>query len=143
MTDKKENDVTKDVRRLFPFAKRSAITMVGRQKMYHAKDRIAFVLVATDLSDNSMQELKKNMERTPLVQKFSSDELKIHFDEENVKMIAFKKSDLASSILAELQLYRIDSSTRVKKSLPEKQLSIRRNRANRGRRLRALRKNYE
>ena len=105
MADEKE----KDVRRLFPFAKRSAITIVGRQKMYHGQNRIAFVLVATDISDNSMQELKKNMARTPLVQRFSSDEFKMHFDRDNAKMIAFKKSDLASSILAELKAYRIDN----------------------------------
>ena len=109
MADENESGVTKDVQRLFPFAKRSAIIIVGRHKMYHDQNRIAFVLVATDISDNSMQELEKNMPRTPVVQKFSSEELKIHFDQDNAKMIAFKKSDLASSILAELKSYRIDN----------------------------------
>ena len=92
-----------------PFAKRSAITIVGRHKMYHDQKCIAFVLVATD---NSMRELKKNMAKTPLVQKLSSDELKMNFNRDTAKMIAFKKSDLASSILGELKSYRIDNRVR-------------------------------
>jgi hypothetical protein len=95
----------KEVARLFPFARRTNIVVVGRKKMMHLRGGIEFVLVSTDISANSIKEIRKNLPGTPVAQRYSSEEFLQYFDKENTKMIGFRRSDLASSILSELDDY--------------------------------------
>jgi len=103
----------KGVERLFPFVLRSRILLVGREVLYRSKGRLHFVLVTTDLSDNSRREILNDFgQHYPVVQHFSSADLEKHFGIRNAKVIGFAKSNLAQSIYSELKEHRLQTPPR-------------------------------
>jgi hypothetical protein len=98
----------KPVERLFPFVLRSRTLIVGRETLARSKSRLHFVLVTSDLSEASREEILREFSHYPVVQHFISDDLEKHFGIKGVKVVGFQKSDLAQSIYAELKEYRIN-----------------------------------
>jgi hypothetical protein len=102
------SDTGKSVDRLFPFAIRARILIVGRDTLIRSKGKLHFVLITTDLSDNSRDEVLKEYSHYPVVQHFTSDEIERHFGFKATKVLGFRKSDLAQSIYAELKEFRLN-----------------------------------
>jgi len=98
----------KSVERLFPFAIRSRILMVGRETLVRSKGQLHFILMPTDLSENSREEVLKDFAHYPVVQHFTSQDVERHFGFRGTKVVGFKKSDLAQSIYAELKEFRLN-----------------------------------
>ncbi len=105
MTNAKDD---KAPERLFPFVLRSKILIVGRESVARSKRKLQVVLITTDISDNSKQEVLQAFKDYPILQHYTAAELEQHFGVRNAKVVGFAKSDLAKSLYAELKAYRIN-----------------------------------
>jgi hypothetical protein len=103
----KEAHANKPVERLFPFVLRSRILIIGRETLGRSKSRLHFVLITSDLSLASRQQICRDFSHYPIVQHFTSSDLERHFGIQGAKVVGFRKSGLAQSIYAELKQYRI------------------------------------
>lgn len=101
-------DRARAVERLFPFVLRARILLVGRETLLRSKSKLHFVLITDDLSEQSRKEILSEFAHYPIVQRYTSTELKQFFGLEGTKVIAFAKSGLAQSIYAELKEHRIN-----------------------------------
>jgi hypothetical protein len=98
----------KSVERLFPFVLRSRALILGRDVLIRSKTRLHFVLITTDLSENSRAEILRDYSHYPIVQHYTSADLEKHFQIKGAKVVGFQKSGLAQSIYAELKEHRIN-----------------------------------
>jgi ribosomal protein L7Ae-like RNA K-turn-binding protein len=105
MTD---SDTTKPVERLFPFVLKTRGLVIGREALGANKGKLHFVLIATDISDASREEVLKDFIHYPVVQHFTAAELQAFFHFKDAKAVGFLKSGLAQSIYAELKAHRIN-----------------------------------
>lgn len=94
--------------RLFPFALRSRILLVGREVLRRSKRKLQFVLITSDLSENSRGEILADFAHYPVVQRYTSAELDTFFRIRGAKVVGFAKSSLARSIYAALKESRIN-----------------------------------
>jgi hypothetical protein len=98
----------KPVERLFPFALRARILIVGRETLLRSKRRLHFVLITTDLSEQSRKEVLSDFAHYPVVQRYTGAELEQFFGLKETKVLGFAKSGLAQSIYAELKEHRLN-----------------------------------
>lgn len=95
---------------MFPFVLRSRCLLVGRDILARSMSQLHFVLVTTDLSENSRQQILSDFAHYPVVQHYTAADLQTFFGVKNAKVVGFKKSGLAQSIYAELKQYRLNKS---------------------------------
>jgi hypothetical protein len=98
----------KPVERLFPFVLKSRALLIGRDTLRRSKGKLHFVLITTDISEGSREEILKDFAHYPVVQKYTSADLDTHFGIKGAKVIGFSKSGLAQSIYAEMKDSRIN-----------------------------------
>lgn len=96
------------VERLFPFVLKARALIVGRDTLARSKGRLHFVLITTDLSDNSRAQVLADFAHYPVVQHYTEADLENFFHLKGTKVIGFAKSGLAQSIYAELKPHRIN-----------------------------------
>jgi hypothetical protein len=104
----KEAATAKPVERLFPFVLRSRILLAGRETLLRSKSKLHFVLITTDISENSRTEILSDFAHYPIVQHYIPEDLEKHFGLKGAKVIGFAKSGLAQSLYAELKQHRIN-----------------------------------
>ena len=102
----------KPVERLFPFVLRSRNLIVGRDILLRCKSKLHFVLITTDISENSRAEILSEFTHYPVVQHYQTEDLEKHFGLKGAKVVGFAKSGLAQSLYAELKQYRINMPSR-------------------------------
>jgi hypothetical protein len=105
---KKKEKPIQPVERLFSFVLRSRILIVGREILHRSKSRLHFILITTDLSDNSREEILSEYAHYPIVQHYTMEDLLGYFGLQGTRVIGFQKSELAQSIYAGLKEYRIN-----------------------------------
>ena len=98
----------KSVERLFPFVIKSRCLIVGRDTLARSKGQLHFILITTDISENSRAQILKDFEHYPVVQCYSEADLEKHFGFKGTKLVGFAKSGLAQSIYAELKPHRLN-----------------------------------
>ena len=101
-------DPVKSVERLFPFVLKSHALIVGRDTLVRSKSRLHFVLITTDISENSREQILKDFAHYPVVQYYIAADLEKYFRIQGAKVVGFAKSGLAQSIYAELKERRIN-----------------------------------
>jgi hypothetical protein len=99
---------TKPVERLFPFVLKARALIVGRDTLARSKSNLHFILITTDLSENSREQILKEYSHYPIVQHFAESDLEKHFALKGTKVLGFAKSGLAQSVYAELKQFRIN-----------------------------------
>ncbi|GJQ54212.1 MAG TPA: hypothetical protein PKN95_05685 [Verrucomicrobiota bacterium] len=102
----------KPVTRLFPFVLKARVLIAGRDTLARSKSRLQFILITTDLSENSRTRVLQDYAPYPVVQHFTAADLENHFGLQGTKVIGFAKSDLARSLYAEMKAYRINRPAR-------------------------------
>jgi len=115
-----ETTSTKSVERLFPFVLKSRALIVGRDTLRRSKGRLHFILITTDLSENSRAEVLTEFTHYPVVQHFIPADLEKFFGVRGAKVVGFVKSGLAQSIYAELKAHRINQPVTKTKVTPSK-----------------------
>ena len=99
---------SKPVERLFPFVLKSRALIVGRDTLARSKGKLHFMLITTDISENSREQILSDFAHYPVVQHYSETDLEKFFGVQGTKVVGFAKSGLAQSIYAELKQYRIN-----------------------------------
>ena len=103
-----ESASAKSVERLFPFVLKARALIVGRDTLARSKGRLHFVLITTDISENSREQVLKDFSHYPVVQHYTETELEQFFQLKGTKVVGFAKSGLAQSIYAELKQHRLN-----------------------------------
>ena len=106
----KDQRAPKPVERLFPFVLRSRTLLVGRDTLRRSKSKLHFVLITHDISETSRAEILSEFAHYPIVQHYTTGELKQFFGIKGTKVIGFGKSDIAQSLFAELKEHRINQT---------------------------------
>jgi len=99
----------KTVERLFPFVLKTRSLIIGRDSLMRSKGKLHFVLITTDIAENSRADILANFTHYPVVQHYTSADLENFFNIRGAKAVGFAKSGLAQSIYAELKPYRINA----------------------------------
>lgn len=98
----------KPVERLFPFVLKARALIVGRDTLARSKSNLHFILITTDISENSREQILKEYVHYPVVQHYAETDLEKYFALKGTKVVGFAKSGLAQSIYAELKQHRIN-----------------------------------
>src|SRR5690242_3498003 len=99
---------SKSVERLFPFVVRARKLIVGREALVRSRRRLHSILISTDLSANSREEILREFADYPILQKYTTAEIERFFGVRNAKVLGFEKSSLAKSIYSELKDSRLN-----------------------------------
>ena len=94
--------------KLFPFVLRSRKLVVGRDNLFRNKSKLQFLLITTDISENSREEMLQKFGDKPIVQVYTAPELEKFFQVYNTKVIGFVKSPLATTIYQGLREHRLN-----------------------------------
>ncbi len=95
------------VERLFPFALRASIVVVGRHNLIRLHKHLHFLLITHDISANSLDEIAEEFDDLPIVQCYRVQDIEEHFSLHNTKVLGFRKSTLASNLYRELKHHRL------------------------------------
>ncbi len=98
----------KPVERLFPFVLKSRALIVGRDTLARSKSNLHFILITTDISENSREQILKDYAHYPVVQCYTEADVEKYFALKGTKVLGFAKSGLAQSIYAEMKQHRIN-----------------------------------
>lgn len=98
----------KSVERLFPFVLKARALIVGRDTLVRSKSNLHFILITTDISENSREQILKDYAHYPVVQLYTEEDVEKFFALKGTKVLGFAKSGLAQSIYAELKEHRIN-----------------------------------
>ena len=101
--------MSKPVERLFPFVIRSRAYIAGRELLAKSKHDLQWILITTDISENSQDEIASQFSNYPIIKHFTSDDLQEFFNLNGCKVLGFKKGDLAKSIYQEMKSFRINN----------------------------------
>ena len=101
-------DSTQAVERLFPFVLKARALIVGRDTLARSKSNLHFILITTDISENSRTQILKDYAHYPVVQHYTEADVEKFFALKGTKVVGFAKSGLAQSIYAELKPHRIN-----------------------------------
>ena len=93
----------KPVERLFPFARRAAVIVAGRETLRRIRRKLGFLLVTTDLSANSRERVLRDFDGLPVIPRYTAADVERFFGLKNTKIVGFKKSSITKSILDELR----------------------------------------
>lgn len=88
---------------LFGFALRARILVVGRDNLAREKNRLQFVLMTLDISENSRAKILGDFRHCPVIQRYTMEDLEKFFGIKGAKVVGFRKSDLARSLHASLK----------------------------------------
>lgn len=99
---------TKPVERLFPFVLKARALIVGRDTLARSKSSLHFILITTDISENSRAQILKDYAHYPVVQCYTEADVEKFFALKGTKVLGFAKSGLAQSIYAEMKQHRIN-----------------------------------
>lgn len=109
---------TKSVERLFPFVVKSRCIIVGRDTLARSKSNLHFILITTDISENSREQILRDYAHYPVVQQYTEADLEKFFQLKGTKVLGFAKSGLAQSIYAEMKQHRINKPVESRKETP-------------------------
>jgi len=83
---------------ILPFAFKSGAVVIGRNSLSRARKKLLFLLITTDISDNSRNEILNQFSELPVVELYHSTELADRFGLHNCKVLGFKNSGITQRI---------------------------------------------
>lgn len=104
-----KNQEKASAERLFPFVLRARKLIVGRDRLIRSKRQLQMVLITTDISPGSREEILREFADYPILQCYTSAELEGFFGVRGAKVLGFAKSSLAKSIYAGLKQHRVNA----------------------------------
>ena len=95
------------LKKLAPFMLKSRVVEVGRDRLLQIRKQLAFLLVTTDLSENSREAVLREFP-CPVYQCLTSGDIEQIFGFHGTKIVGFHRSPLASSVLPDLRMHLLD-----------------------------------
>ena len=106
MGDEQSAEVPAQVVKLAPFALRSGIVVVGRERLQQLRAKLNFVWVSADLSPNSLQECRETF-ACPIVQVGQSSDFDRLFALRGTKIVGFRRSSLSANLHRALKSFAL------------------------------------
>ncbi|MBP1583984.1 MAG: hypothetical protein J6866_08515 [Victivallales bacterium] len=103
---KEPADFASTIEKLAPFLLRARSLEVGRDRLWQLRHRLAFLLLTTDISENSRDKFL-NAFPCPVFQALTTDEISRLFGYQGTKALGFRRSSLSVALLKTLSPYRI------------------------------------
>ncbi|MBP5640511.1 MAG: hypothetical protein J6X55_13585 [Victivallales bacterium] len=88
--------------RLGPFMRKARIFEVGRERLHQVKNRLQFLLVTEDLSENSLKQMQRDFS-CPIYQALTMAEVEQFFGYRGTKIIGFRRHPLSNNAQAALK----------------------------------------
>lgn len=85
------------LRKLAPFAVRAGIAETGRQKLLQHRNKLAYILITEDISENSREEVLRDF-ACPVYQALTMDSITELFAFKGTKIVGFRRNVLSSQI---------------------------------------------
>ena len=92
--------------KMAPFMLRARVVEVGRDRLAQVKKKLACLLITTDISENSKNEMLASFS-CPVYQHFTSEEIEAMFGFHGTKVLGFHRSPLTQSVLPLLTPYLV------------------------------------
>ena len=92
--------------KLAPFLRKAGVVEIGRDRLLQIRNRLAYVLITTDISENSRKMVLESFP-CPVYQCLTSADIEAHLGYRGTKLLGFHRSPLANSVLADLRPYRV------------------------------------
>ena len=92
-----EREVYEEIQKLAPFVLRAHLVETGRQRLLQNRNKLAFLLVTEDLSENSRDEALKEFP-CPIYQALTSEEVESLFNFHGTKMVGFRRNALSGNV---------------------------------------------
>ena len=92
--------------KLAPFLLRARVLEVGRERLAQVKKKLAYLLVTTDLSPNSLREVLTGYS-CPVYQCLTAEDVERLFGFHNTKILGFHRGPLATSVLPDLRPFAV------------------------------------
>ena len=105
MPDEK-TDFASTIAKLAPFLLRARAIEIGRDRLWQIRNRLAFLLLTNDISENSRDKFL-NAFSCPIFQALTTDDLANLFGYQGTKALGFRRSPLSVALLKTLSPYRI------------------------------------
>lgn len=100
------NAILQAIRPIAPFIRRAGIVVTGREKLSRMADKLEFVLITADASENTVTEITRGV-GCPQYRALTSQHLAELFGLMNCRVAGFRKSSLAVQARHALSQYRI------------------------------------
>ena len=95
------------LRKLAPFMLRARAVEVGRDRLSQIRNRLAFLLITEDLSENSRKKMLEDFP-CPVYQCLTSADIEELFGFRGTKVLGFRRSPLSVSVLGELKGFLVN-----------------------------------
>lgn len=95
--------------KMAPFLIRSRTVIPGRERLVQLRNRLAFILITTDISENSRREIQAKF-HCPIVQVCTAEEIRQLFGYGNCKILGFRRTSPATSVFKALREFLITAS---------------------------------
>ena len=92
--------------KMAPFMLRARVVEVGRERLVQIKKKLACLIISTDISENSKNEMLSTF-NCPIYQCFTSKEIEAIFGFRGTKVLGLHRSPLTQSVLPLLAPHRI------------------------------------
>ena len=92
--------------KLVPFALRARQVVVGRARLTQLQKKLAFLMISTDISENSKKEALRDY-GCPVYQLMTMTEIQELFGFKGTKMLGFLRSSLSNAIAAEWKTFKL------------------------------------
>ena len=93
-------------KKLAPFLRRAGVVEIGRERLLQIRKRLAYVLISTDISENSRKMVLESFP-CPVYQCLTSEEIESLLGYRGTKLLGFHRSPLANSVLPDLRPHRV------------------------------------
>ncbi len=92
------------LQKLAPFMRRARVVVNGRERLAHLGGRLAFIVVTTDISENSRSQALHDFPG-PVYQCLTSEDVERLFGLKNTKELGVMRSALAEAVREDLTPY--------------------------------------
>ena len=103
-----DRNLSLNVENLFGFVNKTHNFVVGRENIKRLQNKLKFILITEDISENSLKKVKLSFDNIPIIQHYTSEDLEKYFHVQQTKIIGFKKSGLSDSIFIALKDWRLN-----------------------------------
>jgi len=105
-------DALKNFEKLAPFALKAGKAITGRPRLLQIQKHLHFMLVTTDITENSRRKLLEQFS-CPIVECFTSADIERVLGMLNTKVVGFKRSSISINIYKGLRGFRINGKKKI------------------------------
>ncbi len=114
-----EEEKLSQLKKLAPFVVRAGLAETGRQRLLQHRNKLAFVLITEDISENSREETLKEFP-CPIYQALTMTDMAEFFHLQGTKVVGFRRNVLSSQIQRCFQGCQIKAEPVTESPMPEK-----------------------